>query len=92
MIRNINRSQSILICRLVFVVGASAILEGERDYSEQTLATPTLQRMQFLCGVANMILVSVKVQCVKVKFLVESRKDFYINARINTHILYLSVL
>ena len=59
-----NRSQSILNDRLAFVIGASAILEGERDYSEQTLATPTLLRMHFLRGVVNVVLVVVKVQCV----------------------------
>ena len=61
MIRNINRSQSILNSRLVFVVDG-AILEGERDYSEQTLATPTLQRSHFLRGVVHMFLVRVKVK------------------------------
>ena len=58
MIRMINRSQLMLNDRSVFVVTASAILEGERDHSEQTLATPTLQRSQFLRGVVNMSLVS----------------------------------
>ena len=82
MIRNINRSQSILNYRSVFVVGASAIPEGEQDYSEQTLATPTRQRMHFLRGVINMVLVGVNVQCVKVRFLGKSRKDVYAITRI----------
>ena len=56
--------------RLVFVGGASAILEEERDYSEQTLATPTLQRTHVLRGVVNLVLVWVNVQCVKVRLLV----------------------
>ena len=82
MIRNMNRRQSILSLRLVFVVGASSILEGERDYSEQTLATPTLQRMYFLRGVVNMILVRVEVQGMEVRLLVKSRKDVYAITRI----------
>ena len=44
--------------RLVFVASTGAILEGERDYSEQTLATPTLQRMHVLRGDVNMVLVN----------------------------------
>ena len=68
MIRNIHRSQYILNYRLVFVICASEILEGERDYNEQTLATPTFQRMHFLRGVVNMVLVIVKVQCVEIRF------------------------
>ena len=82
MIRNINRSQSIFNSRLVFVIGARAIFEGQRDYSEQTLATPTLQRMHFLRGVVNMVLVHIKVQCVKVRFFMKSRKDVYTITRI----------
>ena len=34
---------------------SSAIPEGERDYSEQTLATPALQRMNVFRGVVNMV-------------------------------------
>ena len=32
----------------VLVVAVSTILEGERDYGEQALATPTLQRSHVL--------------------------------------------
>ena len=79
--------------RLVFVIGASAILEGERDYSEQTLATPTLQRSHFLRGVVNMVLIIVKMQCVNVRFVVKSRNVVYTITRAHlrttdeTHIL-----
>ena len=41
-------------CRSVFVNATSTILEGERDYIEQTLATPTRQRLCFLRGVVKM--------------------------------------
>ena len=37
-------------------------------------ATPTLERMHFLSGVVNIVLVSVKVQCVKVVFVCEKQK------------------
>jgi hypothetical protein len=53
---------------------SSAILDGERDYSEQTLATPAYQRASVFRGVVNMVLVSVKVQCVNMRFLVKSTK------------------
>ena len=98
MIRKINMSQLIWDYRSVFVVAASAILEGERDYSEQTLATPTLQRMRFLHRVVNMLLASVKVQCVKVRFLVKSNTVVYTITRITfahnskTKCLYFCVL
>ena len=46
----------------MFVVAVSAILEGERGYHEQTLATPILQTLHVLRGVVNMFLVNVKVQ------------------------------
>ena len=49
----------------MFVKAVSTIREGERDYGEQTLATPTLQRSHVLRGVVHMFLVQVKVQCVK---------------------------
>ena len=74
MIRNMNISQLILNYRSVFVAAASAILEGEQDYSEQTFATPTLQRSHFLHGVVNLILVRVKAQCVKREVLNEKQK------------------
>ena len=61
MIRNINRRKYMFNSRLVFVACASAILEGERDYSEQTLASPTFQRMYCLRGVVNMYPMNVKV-------------------------------
>ena len=51
--------------RSVFVAAVSRILEGERDYGDQTLATPTLQRSHILRGVVNMVLVTVKVQGTK---------------------------
>ena len=66
----------------MFVAAAGAILEGKRDYSEQTLATPTLQRMHVFRGVVNMVLVSVKMQCAKVRFLVRSRNVVYTITRI----------
>ena len=47
------------------IAAASRILEGERYYGEQTLATRTLQRLQFLRGVVNMVIVCVKVQGAK---------------------------
>ena len=48
------------------MIRASAILEGERNFSEQTLSTPTLQRSHFLRGVVNVFFVCVKAQGVKV--------------------------
>ena len=68
MIQKTHISHSSSNSRSVFVVAASAILEGERDYSEQTLATPTLQRSHVLRGVVDMCLVSVKEQGAKRSF------------------------
>ena len=68
MIQKIDIRVLIFDSRLVFVVAASTILEGERDYGEQTLATPTLQRSHVLRGVVHMVLVKVKVQGVKSMF------------------------
>ena len=51
----------------VFVEAVGTIREGERDYGEQTLATPTLQRSHFLRGVVHMVLVKAIVQGVKSK-------------------------
>ena len=67
-IQQTNISQFIFNDRSVFVVAASALREGERDYSEQTLATPTLQISHFLRGVVNLVLVRVKVQGVNICF------------------------
>ena len=44
------------------VAAAVTILEGERDYDEQTLATPTLQRSNVHRGVVHPALVNVKGQ------------------------------
>ena len=60
--------------RSVFEVAVSTILEGERDYDEQTLATPMFQILYVLRGVANIVLVNVKVQGVKRELLRERRK------------------
>ena len=49
----------------VFAVVVDKTLEGERDYDEHTLATPTFQRSHFRIGVVNMGLLSVKVQGAK---------------------------
>ena len=67
--------------RSVFVVVVITTLEGERDYGEQTLATPTFQRSHVFRGVVNMVFVNVKMQCVKSVFLVKSRKVVYTIAR-----------
>ena len=84
--------------RSVSVVAEIAILEGERDYSEQALTTPTLQRSHFLRGVVNTVLVSVKVQGVRSMFLNKSQKIcLYVHQKpicaqpTNTHILYFIV-
>ena len=61
---------------------SSAIFDGQRDYSEQTLATPAFQRMSAFRGVVNMVLVSVKVQCVIMRFLVKSTTASYTITRI----------
>ena len=57
----------------VFIVAARSILEAERFYGEQTLASPTLQRSHLFCGVVFMLFVRVKVQGVKSKFLNEKQ-------------------
>ena len=75
MIQHISISESIFHYRLVFVIAVSTILEGERDYGEQALATPALQRSHFLRGVVNMVLVHAKVQCAKNKFVSERQKS-----------------
>ena len=56
---------------------SSAIREGERDYSEQTLATLAFQRMTVFRGVVNMVLVNVKMQCVKLRFFCEKQKGCF---------------
>ena len=83
----------------MFVVTAIAILEGERDYSEQTLATLKLQRSHFLRGVATIVAVSVKMECVKnVCFYRKPEKPFmpsqetHLRTTDNTQILYFVVL
>ena len=68
MMQKTNISDLVFTSRSVFVVAASTILEGERDYDEQTLATPMLQILYFLRGVVNIVLVRVKVQCVNMSF------------------------
>ena len=61
----------------MFIIAARWILEGERDYGDQTLATPTLQRAHVFRGVVHVVLVSVKVQCVKSEFcLWQAEKSF----------------
>ena len=54
---------------------SGAILDGERDYSKQTLATLAFRRMSVFRGVVNMVLVSVTVQCVNMRFFCETRKS-----------------
>ena len=82
----------------VFVLAVSTILEGERDYGEQTLATLTLQRSRVLRGVVNVVLVRVKVQGVKSELCCERQKRvLYIMRSIFAHnqqtlILYFIVL
>ena len=68
-IQKINISQFNVKSRSVFVTAVGAILEGERDYSEQILATPTLQRSHVLGGVVNIVLVSLKVRGVESRFV-----------------------
>ena len=79
MMQNTDISELVFNSRSVFVV-VGTILEGERDYGEQTLATPTLQRLHFLRGVANMILVSVKVQGVKSTFCWLKTQQLFIHS------------
>ena len=62
--------------RSVCVVVTNKI-EGERDYGEQALATPTLQRSHCLRGVVNMVLVCVKVQAAKRVFSMKDRTVVY---------------
>ena len=82
MIQKTTISQFHFNSRSVFVVAVSAILEGERDYSEQPLATPTLSRSHFLRGVVNMVLVSVKVQGVKDKcFSARQKSGLYMHQK-----------
>ena len=69
LIQHISISEQIFNSRSVFIVAARRILDGERDYGEQTLATPTLRRLHFLRGVVHICLVSVKVHGVKSRFL-----------------------
>ena len=57
MIQHIDISMLIIDSRLVSVEAARTVLEGERDYGEQALATPTLQRSHVLRGVVHMLLV-----------------------------------
>ena len=66
----------------MFIIAARWILEGERDYGDQTLATPTLQRVHVFRGVVYVVLVSVKLQWVKSEFLVKSRTVVYPITRI----------
>ena len=61
MMQTTSISELVFYSRSVFVIATSRILEGERDYGEETLATPTLQRLHVLRGVVNMVVVSVKV-------------------------------
>ena len=56
--------------RSALVLAVRRILEGKRDYGEQTLATLTLQRSHFLRGVANIVLATVKMQCAKSELFV----------------------
>ena len=60
---------------LVSVIVAGKSLEGERDYGEQALTTPTFQRSHFRCGVVRMVLVSVKVQGAKRMCFSERQKS-----------------
>ena len=96
-----NTSISYLIdnFRSVFLVSARTILEGERDYGEQALATPTLQRLYVLHGVVNVALVRVKVQCEKSKSLLWKSETSFIHSpeahlrtTDKTHMLYFIVL
>ena len=61
MIQKTNIRVLNLDSRLVFVKTVSTSLEGERDYGEQTLATPKRQRSHVLRGVVHMVLVKVEV-------------------------------
>ena len=67
--------------RSVYIVAARRILEGEQDYGDQTLATPTLPRLYFLRGLVHPVLVSVKVQCEKSECIVQRRKVVYTKPR-----------
>ena len=61
MIQHISISEFVFNYRSVFILAARRILEGERDYADQALATATLQRLCVIRGVVHVVLVSVKV-------------------------------
>ena len=65
----------IVYSRLVFVIAVSKIIEGERGYGQQTLATFTFLRSHFRRGVVNMALMNVKVQGVKSMLFSENTKS-----------------
>ena len=93
------QSELVFLSRSVFVVAVSTILEGERDYGEQTLATPIFQILHFLRGVVNFVLVNVEVQGVKSMCFSERQKSgLYIHQKhifaqqTKTNMLYSIVL
>ena len=61
----------------MFVVFIVTKREGEQDYGEQTLASPTFQRSHFRIGVVHTVLVSVKVQGAKGMFLSEMQMVYF---------------
>ena len=100
MIQHFGISEFVLDYRSVFVVAVSIIFEGERYYGEQTLATPTLQRLRFVHGLVNVVLVCVQVQGAKRTFCFPAKDRQVVNTftrNILTHtnkhrILYFIVL
>ena len=82
----------------MLIIAARWILEGEQDYDDQTLATPTLQRVHVYRRVVYVVLVTVKLQWVKSQFLMKGRQVVYPITRIafahtrKSHILYFVVL
>ena len=66
----------------VFVVAVITLLEGDRDYDEQTLASPMFQILSFLRGVVNIVLVSFKKRKVrKYSLFAKDRKVVYTYTR-----------
>ena len=90
MIQQTSISEITFNSRSVFVIAVGRILEGERDYREQTVATLTFQRLHVLRGVVIMVLVSVKLQVVE--SMVFSEKQKYLRTIKTTRILYFIVL
>ena len=82
MIQKLDVSELVFNSRSVFAVAVSTILEGERDYDEQALATPMFQILCFLRGVANMVLVYFKnAMCEKCVFSNRQKSCLYMHQK-----------